>query len=209
VILSLGTSAFFMSVALGSADCAWLAWVSLLPLFWSIRKLSPLGATFSGMLWGIALYGFSVSGTVPGIAPSPWSLLLLATVAATYAGLGALLTHRVGFSPFVLAVGWIGVEFALRPLTLRNGLMCGTQGNGTLVQWVGGLFGYVIVAFLVAYVNASLLAMLGGARFTTGLQRSSGAFSDAAACRAARQNLGLLLVAIREYRPRAPPIEVS
>ncbi len=175
--VSLGVSALLMALALGVADCAWLAWISLLPFFWAIRRLTPRMALLSGSLWGTVLYSLSLTDMVPAIQAGVLSLLLLAIVPGTNAYLGSLLMRRIGFSPFVLAVGWIGLEFALRPLTLDNGQLGRTQGNGILIQRVGGLFGYVFVAFLIAYVNVPLLAVLSPSSFQMPSGKEGGAAS--------------------------------
>ena len=62
----------------------------------------------------------------------------------------------------MLALGWVGVEFALCPLGLRQGLLAGTQGDAVMFRTVGSAAGYVVVAFVVAYINAALLSVLSG-----------------------------------------------
>jgi len=53
----------------------------------------------------------------------------------------------------------------VRPLlTAINGLLAATQGGSGWVYLLGGVFGYVLVAFLVAFGNAALLALLTGVR---------------------------------------------
>ena len=69
------------------------------------------------------------------------------------------------FSPFVLALGWMFVEFALHPLTVHRGLLAATQGDSVLVTFIGRAFGYLMVAFLVAFVNAWLLEIVMRVRF--------------------------------------------
>ena len=58
---ALALSALLMSVAVRSDACAWPAWISLLPLFWAIRTLSPFKATLCGALWGLCLYTFATA----------------------------------------------------------------------------------------------------------------------------------------------------
>lgn len=146
-------------MAVGSAAYSWLAWFGLLPFFLTIRVLRPIAATLAGALWGICFYYFSSLGAAGVISPTIQSLALLMIVPAFYACFGALLTRRLSFNPLLLALGWIAVEFALKPLGLQEGLLAGTQTNPHL-HLVSRLLGYVFVAFLVACVNASLLAVL-------------------------------------------------
>lgn len=206
--LSLVGSAYLMAVAVSSTDHAWLGWLSLSPLLLSIRYASPLRALACGLLWGSALWLFAVllgGGEVVG--PGIWSLALLAGVPGAYAFFGSLLTRsRVGFSPLLLGMAWVGVEYALSPLSLRFGLLSGTFAQGSFLHILAGMLGYGCIAFVIAYANGLLLSLLSevrikvpgplyvlgsidpGALILSGLvpYRSLGGFSAA--------------------RPRAPPI---
>ena len=206
LVLSLILSAFMMAVAIGTPGQSWLAWLTLPPLLLAIRHLSPHGAMVCGGLWGSSLYLCSVVLVETPIPPTALSLALLTTIPATYAFLGSLLTRGIGFSALFLALGWVGVEFALRPLALHNGLLAGSQGDGTVFRVVGGLFGYGLVAFVIAFVNGLLLSVLSDLRFgivwhceLIGSQQ-----------RPSRVHLTLtspyyLFGHIRSARPRAPP----
>ncbi len=173
LILSLVAGAYLMAVATASPNCSWLGWFTLFPLFVAIRVQRPLGAMLSGAVWGLCLYLFLPTGGgvlamgAPGLGTwgMDWSSAggspaLLTTVPAIYALLGAALTRWIGFSPFVLGVGWMGVELALAPLGLRYGLLAGAQADAWFFPAVGHLLGYVFVAFLAAYVSALIVAVL-------------------------------------------------
>ena len=206
LILSLIISAYVMALGLGAPRHAWLAWLALLPLFVSIRVLRPIGAMLCGALWGLCLYVFSAPAGDSGVSAGLLSLSLLSAIPAAYACVGSWLTRRIGFSPFVLGVSWMGVELAFEPLGLRSGLLAGTQGDTTLVHWVGGALGYVLVAFLVALVNASLVSVLSGLRLPVPRPRFVTA-SPALQRHFTPQVLGCIsLYTIRLSRPRAPPV---
>ncbi|MCK4659136.1 MAG: hypothetical protein KAV82_06400 [Phycisphaerae bacterium] len=200
-------SALLMAAAVGSRSQGWLAWIGLLPLFLAIRVSSVHVAAAYGLLWGTVLHvflsAFSPSALPCGVA----SWLLLPCVTGVYAGGSAWLTRRIGFSPFVLGVGWIGVELASTPLGLRYGLLAGAQGDGALLDVVGKLLGYVFVAFLMASVNASLLVVLSHARLSISRQRSSAGLPGTGGCCPSQTFLWIQLFALHQSYPRAPPIQ--
>ena len=75
LVLSLVASALFFVVTSTSAQAGWLVCVSLLPLFFAIRSLSPVGAMLCGGLWGGLLYGFSLLADMSSVS-SALSLFL-------------------------------------------------------------------------------------------------------------------------------------
>lgn len=149
---------WLLSAALENPEFSLVGWCSLLPLFLAIRMLRPARASASAAVWGISVALFSPAAPEMGWAAGA---VLFATVPALYALLGGLLTRRIGFHPLFLGLGWVGVEFALAPLSMHNGLLAGSQSSGPLLQFVGSALGYVFVAFLIALVNAVLLFVLG------------------------------------------------
>lgn len=171
IALSLMGGAYLMSVALRSTDGRWLGWITLLPLFLAIRVLRPGQAFLAGGFWGLCLAIFSSTGSGAPLALTLRSGLLLSAIPALYALLGSVITRRIGFSPLLLGLGWVGVELALQPLALHNGLLAHTQGNALVMRAVGALSGYIIVAFLVAYVNASIVEMLTNVCDVSGTRR--------------------------------------
>ncbi len=162
---SLAAGAGLLALALRSADARWLGWVALLPLLCSVRLFGPLGAAAAGAFWGMCLALFlPAAGAVSGTSIAPQALVM-----AAYAGLGSAVTRRAGFSPLLLGVGWVGVELLLAPLSGRFGLLAATQGaDGLFVRTVGQVAGWLLVAFLLAYINASLLEMLTAVCAVTG-----------------------------------------
>ena len=157
-------------------------------------------------LCGRSLFVAAVVATNASIAPSAASLVLLCAVPALYTFLGARLTRQVGFSPYLLALGWVGVELALRPLGLRYGLLAATQGDGWIIRLVGSLAGYALVAFVVAYVNAVLLSVLSRVPVTTAGQRFVRGLSPSVGRRFVTEGLHGLFHLIRPAQPRAPPL---
>jgi len=183
----------------------WLAWVSLLPLFQAIRTLRPALAAMAGGLWGFCLFGFAAVGAAPVIAPTVLSLILLTAMPAFYCGIGARVTRWIGFNPFVLGLGWVGVELAIRPLGMPLGLLAGTQSGSALVQWGGRVLGYVFIAFLVAVANASLIALLSCTCWPIQARRFLADGPQAEVCRLGRPVFAVQRFTLRESFPRAPP----
>jgi len=156
--LPLALSAIFMALAAQAPQHFWLGWVSLLPLLQAARVLSPVCAFGAGFFWGASFLATSLALGAP-IEFNAVSAAILTLGPALYGCVGAWLTRRVGFSPYLLALGWVGVELCLRPVGLHHGLLAGTQGDGLLIRVAGNFAGYFLVAFIVAYINASLLSV--------------------------------------------------
>ena len=207
--VSIVISAYLMALALGSADNAWLAWISLVPLFAAIRFLRPGPAALAGGWWGLCFHLFSIAGHVPGISPTFSSLALFTTVPAIYAGLGALATRALGFNPIVLGFGWIVVEAALRPVGLHQGLLAGTQAEGGRLHWATELLGYASVALIVACANASLLALLSRARWCISRRWSLSGLPRSERRPSFRVSCWVRLWAFRQAYPRAPPLDLD
>lgn len=205
LVISLILSALLMAVAVGSTVCSWLAWFGLLPLFLSIRMLRPVSATLAGAIWGVCFYFFSVTFAAPAISPTFQSLTLLTIVPAFYACSGAFLTRWVGFNPILLSLGWVLVEIAIKPLGLHQGLLAGTQSQSPILHWISRLLGYAFVAFLVACVNASLLAVLSNASLKIPCQRSLAGLPNSGTLHLSQTLLYLRLTTIFQEYPRAPP----
>jgi len=208
LVVSLVAGAYFAADAITSPKHPLLAGLTLLPLFFSIRILRPTRAMLCGAVWGLSLFIFARWASGPAVGSGLSSVFLLTAVPAIYACLGAWLTRWMGFSAFVLGVGWMGVELALQPLGLHHGLLGATQDDGVLMHWVGRAFGYVLVAFLVAYVNALLVEVLG--RIPLRLPRPSPITTSGDAFLSLKSQIvgRLSLVALQPAQPRAPPFYV-
>ena len=115
------------------------------------------------------------------------------------------LLHAVVFSPLLLGIGWMGVELALHPIGLRYGLLAGTQGDGLVIRLLGGATGYVLVAFLVAYINAWLLSVLTRILRSASAPRAIRGIGTNTASAIARETPVVLVQFVASLRPRAPP----
>ncbi len=194
-----------MTVAIASPRYIWLGWITLIPLLFAVRTLAPVGAAAFGATWGSALFAFGAFVLPTPIAGTFGSWALLTGIPALYALAGAIMTRRVGFSPFLLALGWIGVEVALHPLGLQHGLLAGTQGDGVLLHLVGSYAGYALVAFLVVYVNAWLLTALAAVPIPISRRRLVHATGDRVIRLSLAEIPNYWFLLLRPSKPRAPP----
>ena len=195
-----------MARAGASPDQAWLGWFALVPLFLAIRLWRPAACMSAGALWGFSLYVFSLGQADAAVSPAVGSLLLLTLIPAAYASVGAWVTRRIGFNPFILGFGWMGVELALEPAGLAAGLLGAARGNGTLLDWLGGALGYVLVAFVIALGTASLVSVLSAARLRIPQHRCAAPSPDRGAWVTSQTFSCFPLFAIHPPRPRAPPV---
>jgi len=209
--VSMPVSAYLMVSAAAIPQHALLGFLTLLPLFVAISALTPLGAALCGALWGASVFFFGACGLGDPfiLPPTAFAFASLTALPAIYAGGSAWLTCRIGFSPFVLGVGWMGVELTLAPIGLKIGLLSATQGHTTLMDFLGRALGYVLVAFLVAYVNASLVAVLGRVRLSVPRFVPTTASPDYGRSLISQIVGCLSLVALQPSRPRAPPFYVK
>lgn len=209
LVISLPASAKLSVLVAGSPEFAWLAWFALIPLFVVIRCWRPVGGLFGGALWGIALYGFGGGRPEVGMTAGLSTLLLLTIAPAVYAFLGAYLTRRIGFVPFVLGVGWTGVELALHGAGFRTGLLGAVQGEASVLHWVAATFGFVLVAFLIASVNALLVSVLNAAYEAIPRRFHLVRSEDRARILSPQTIFCFPFSAVRPLRPRAPPIPAA
>lgn len=205
--LSLVVSAFLAVEAVGSTSHGWLGWLSLVPLLVSARYVAPLGAMTCGALWGGSLWLFSALVGDGAVAPTAMSLALLTAVPACYTLLGSLLTRsRFGFSPLLLGMGWVGVEYALAPLSLRFGLLTGAFASGSFLHVVSGILGYGFIAFVIAYANGLLLSLLTDVRITVPGPLYARVSADTGALVIPDVVAGCSIQGFPAARPRAPPV---
>lgn len=204
--VSLVVGALMMTAAIESPAHAWLGWLALVPLFLVIRRSRPTVAALGGTLWGLTIFAFSVNQPTPVITPTIQSLVSLTAIPAIYTGLGASITRWIGFNPFILGLTWVGVELGLAPMGLPMGMLAGAPGDGTLVQWLGNAFGYVIIAFLVASAGATFVSVVSSALVSFPRRCLRVVAPDRGAVLSPQTFLCFPLFTVHAPRPRAPPI---
>jgi apolipoprotein N-acyltransferase len=170
--LSVVGGAGLYALALPPFDCAWLAWLALVPLLVAVRGRSTGRAFGYGILYGCA-FGWTVTGWAAQAATlyfgmSPWlavaglSLFYVAVSAPTFgafaAGAARLLRPGAGAAASVaLAALWVAAELVRGRLVGQPwGLLGYTQHAHTGLIQVAALTGVYGVSFVLALGNASL-----------------------------------------------------
>ncbi len=204
--ISLLLGAYLMSVVVVFPPFSWLGWITLFPLFVTIRVSTPFRAMACGAFWGMSLFVFLTIPSEPVITITPFSCILLTLIPAIYAFLGSTLTRWLGFSPFILAVGWMAVEFALSPMGFRHGLLASAQGDGWLMLVVGQTFGYTFVAFIAAYFCACLVTALDKVCSCSSSRRYPSQGNKKNTIAYIQEFVYIPLTNICNAHPRAPPI---
>lgn len=190
-------------------DLPYLAFVGLIPLFASIRFLAPIAAMGAGAFWGVCVFAFlAVFGEIP-VSQAFIHFGALAAIAALYAYLGARLTLRVGFSPYLLGLGWMGVELALASLGTGDGLLAPALGDGPIAHAVHQFVGGAVVAFFVAYVNVLLFTAVSVACVSASFRRYASASGARPEHIHPRESFSDLFTIIRQLSPRAPPLPLT
>lgn len=197
--------ALLTGAAVGSVTYAWCAWFGLLPLFFAIRKLGPAQAALAGALWSVFFY-VSLTAGVAGLSLTPQSCGSMAIVLMLYTGIGALLTRWIGFSPTLMALGWILVELALTPLGLNQGLLAATQDATPYLRGLSCLLGYVLVAFIIAGANAWLVLLLSNVPTSSYRYSPSEELPKVEMRVLSKTQVYSLLITLFRGYPRAPPL---
>lgn len=154
LLLSVVLSAFLAAVCSNARHQPYFSFVALIPIFVAVRVCVPWQGALCGAVWGLTLSVLSVLGVGASIPLSPPSILAVIALPAGYVWFGTALTTRIGFSPFVLAVGWMGLEAALSPTGMMNhsGLV-----DRTWPSVFGSMVAPLLIGFCVALVNAIVL----------------------------------------------------
>jgi len=201
--LPLLASAFILALASRPGANHLLGFVALIPLFAAIQSARPWVAFRRGLAWGA--FTAVLLSSLGSHTLSPLSLIALPPLVAGYAAAGAWLSRKIGFSPFVLGVAWIGVEFALSFLGMQLGLLPASQSDGWFMHHFGRALGYVAVGALVAYVNAACFHLVREILAHAGSGISTTSSADSAVVRPGIVGF-LVLRGVPDWaRPRAPP----
>ena len=164
-------SGILLTLSFPKAAIGLLAWVALIPLFYSIRDKGPRQSFIQGLVAGLAYYLTSIYWVINtmhnyGGLPYAASLLLLGALAAymalyigAFAWLVSLVCRKGGIPLVVFApVAWVSLEL------LRNYLFSGfpwdqlgySQAGFLRVIQVSDITGVYGVSALIVLVNAAL-----------------------------------------------------
>ncbi|MGD2111575.1 MAG: hypothetical protein PVI86_19535, partial [Phycisphaerae bacterium] len=147
--VSISAGACLYALGAGSVQSVWLLWAGLFPLFVVVRACDYRGAGLYGGLWGLVqviLHAVGFTDTNLSLG----SVCVLVAAPSFYSCLASRLTASIGYSPFVLGVGWMGVELALDQFGFSSARWVGTRGGVVVLHWVLNALGCVFGAFLAA-----------------------------------------------------------
>lgn len=130
---------------------------ALLPLFGAIRLLSPRASACAGACWSLFLWLLLRGAREEETGPLQIAATLIASSA--FAAMASFLHQNLRCGPLHLSLAYLLFEITLLPLGLDLGLLVATIEGGGLVATLGSIFGYLVVAFLVAYFNALIIAL--------------------------------------------------
>ncbi len=154
--IALLLSAFVLRASAEVQGWAIWGWLALVPIFLVIRTLPAPRAALAGMWWGFAYAIARVIFTPEGGASSVADLIAPVFIIGGYCFSASHLVRRIGFSPFILALGWIGVEFALGAFGWRAGLLDASVEAGAIGAWLSPLTGTIVAALVMAWASAML-----------------------------------------------------
>lgn len=168
LLLAIVISAYLLTVSSVRPQASWVIWLALVPLFTAIRIYGPVRAGVCGAMWSLSLFGFSWLFSVGSFRvdfsaasavahPASWianfSMLTALAAPALFAAAASALTRWIGFSPLILAVGWLGVELVASPLVPPPTVPAWLAVQHPIFETVARALGYAFVALLAAYIN--------------------------------------------------------
>jgi apolipoprotein N-acyltransferase len=159
-----------LTLAFPKAGFSFLAWIALVPLFFTLRNQSPKAAFKTGMIFGLThaitlLYWVVITMRTYGYLPWWQSLALLFLLAAyvsLYTGFFSMVLVRICHHPVHLLLfapaGWVSFEF-LRGFLFSGfpwGIIGYTQYKQLYLIQIADLFGVYGVSFVIVLFNAAL-----------------------------------------------------
>ena len=202
LLLSVVLSGFLMALSLHAGHQPYVSFVVLIPIFVAVRVCLPWQGATCGVVWGLTLLTVSYAGIGPSISLTPATVLALIALPAGYVWFGTALTTRIGFSPFVLAVGWMGVEAALSPTIALNH---NEFLDRAWMSWFGSMVAPLLVGFCIALINAVFLELAVCCYATrTGLMRPARSTPESIVA-SLESFISPLLSVLSARHSRAPP----
>lgn len=107
LVFALIVGAYVAASGMASPVYARLSWLGVLPLLIAVRSAPPILAGLCGTIWGLCYWLFA-GAVLPTTVPlTATACLQLTGGASAFALLGALITRRYGFHPFLLSATWL------------------------------------------------------------------------------------------------------
>jgi hypothetical protein len=158
---SLIASALLVAAAIRNPHFRFCPWLGLVPLYVAVRALRPVGAAVCGAVWGsyVVLGVAWYTGAIPSMAP--WILVAI-LIPAGYAAAASAWTGRFGYRPLLFGAAWLVPEALVQLSSGATGLLGRTVLHGPLGV-ASQLFGWMLLAGLLAWIDAEIAAWLGRA----------------------------------------------
>lgn len=178
--------------------------LALFPLFAVIRYMHPKAAVSAGAFWALLLALIFQGGSDLGLINYLPAVIWIGAV-GLYCGGGAWFTRRFGFSPIILAVGWVVMELALKALLISVPAEMIAVSNNSVTQVIATALGYICVALIIVILNATLILSLGKMSLTMSCRAVCGMISQFCHQTHERGFTFKAWTGMSPTRPRAPP----
>ena len=158
IAVALGFSAHLVCLAASSAIWSWLVWVALTPFLLVLRRVGPRGGLAVGLWWGMCMGVCRLA--LAGLPVTAVDIAMPGLGFGLFAAAVCLLSRRIGFSPVIVALLWVGTELGLDVLGWHDGLLVASLASGPLLTWIGAVLGTALITFLIVWTNAQVVELL-------------------------------------------------
>lgn len=149
--VTIGLGAVLVAINAGRQPSLSLGVLGLVPVFLSIRLLPPsLAAALAGF-WGLCLVSYPSELARSGAFDFSAKIFAIG-IPALHAGVCAVVSQRLRFSPVFITFAWVGVELSFVALGFPRGLLGSFLPEGPVVGWLTSTLGAVFVGLLAAYL---------------------------------------------------------
>lgn len=153
-----GSSALLLLIANLFPNYWYSSFFALTPFLYRLVKSAPEESLHLGFLLGLSFFGAlwwpSIIATPLVFVPKLLGGTALFSLFGWAAGWAR---RRWGFSPFVVAVLWVGLETGLLKLGLDGGVFGQSGFNNTFLHGLASLLGFLAISALMIALNSFLI----------------------------------------------------